>query len=329
MAYCFYLARLGSGAVSPNPKVGAILVYQDRIIGEGYHQKFGQAHAEVNAVESVKPEDRSLISHSSLYVSLEPCNHFGKTGPCTEFILKHKIPEVIFGTMDPNPVMSGKSIEWLKAKGLHVIGPILEHKAQILIQEYTCMIREHRPYVILKFAQSADFFIAKHNQTTKISTFAADMLVHRWRTEADAIIVGKNTVNMDNPKLTSRLWSGKNPVRILLGNWDRDVKVKLNAFNNEATSYTLSDLGLESGYSIQQLLARLFELKLGIALVEGGAKTIQSFYNSGLWDEARIITNTELKLQEGLKAPSIQGHLLNTNTLDKNTIYYIAKNKPY
>ncbi|HRG68964.1 MAG TPA: bifunctional diaminohydroxyphosphoribosylaminopyrimidine deaminase/5-amino-6-(5-phosphoribosylamino)uracil reductase RibD [Saprospiraceae bacterium] len=329
LSYCFYLARLGSGSVSPNPKVGAVLVYQDRIIGEGYHQQFGGPHAEVLAIDSVRPEDKHLISQSTLIVSLEPCNHYGKTGPCTEFILKNHIPELVFSTLDPNPLMSGKSINLLKANGVNTNGPYLEQDGQELIREYSCGIKNQRPYVILKFAQTADYFLGASDEQTKISSFASDICAHRWRAEADAIVVGKNTVLIDNPTLNSRHWNGKNPIRIVLARFGMEQRSHLNVFNLEAPSFDLSDLGLGECYTANQLLSKLYEKKIGIVLVEGGAKTLKFFYESGLWDEARIITNTELKIGKGISAPSIRGQLVKTVTLNKDTIHYIAKNSDY
>ncbi|MEI2695373.1 MAG: bifunctional diaminohydroxyphosphoribosylaminopyrimidine deaminase/5-amino-6-(5-phosphoribosylamino)uracil reductase RibD [Saprospiraceae bacterium] len=329
LAYCFYLAEQGSGSVSPNPKVGALLVYNERIIGEGYHQQFGKAHAELRAIESVKPEDVHLISKATLLVSLEPCNHYGKTGPCTELILKNKIPELVFSNFDPNPLMAGNSIRLLEQAGVKISGPLMEHEGHQVIREYVCNVTNQRPYVILKFAQTADYFLGKTNMRTKISSFASDLCVHRWRSEVDAIVIGKNTLEIDNPSLTTRHWAGKNPVRIVLARIAKNQRSKWNAFNNDATTYDLDDLGLKDAYSVDDLLAKLFELKLGIVLVEGGAQIFRFFHKSGIWDEARIITNKELKIGEGLAAPSIRGHLLKSITLDKDIIHYIAKNSQY
>lgn len=329
LAYCFYLAEQGSGSVSPNPKVGAVLVYDGRIIGEGYHQQFGKAHAEVRAIESVKPENVHLISKASLIVSLEPCNHFGKTGPCTDLILKNKIPELVFSNYDPNPLMAGKSIKLLEQAGVKISGPFMEPTGQQVIREYVCNVTNQRPYVILKFAQSADYFLGQNNIQTKISSFASDLCVHRWRSEVDAILVGKNTVEIDNPSLTTRLWSGKNPVRVVLARIAKDQRSKWNVFNKEASTFDLNDLGLNNSYSVEELLSKLFNLNLGIVMVEGGAQIIRFFYESGIWDEARVITNSELKIKDGIAAPSVQGHLIKSITLNKDIIHYIAKNKPY
>lgn len=329
LAYCFYLAEQGSGSVSPNPKVGALLVYDGRIIGEGYHQQYGKAHAELRAIESVKPEDAHLISKATLFVSLEPCNHFGKTGPCTELILKNKIPELVFSNYDPNPIMAGKSIRLLEQHGIKITGPLMEQEGHQVIREYMCTIKNQRPYIILKFAQTADYFLGKTNMRTKISSFASDLCVHRWRSEVDAIVVGRNTVEIDNPTLTTRHWSGKNPVRVVLARIAKDQRSKWNVFNKDAPTYDLDDLELKDSYSVDDLLAKLFERQLGIVMVEGGAQVLRFFYDSGLWDEARIITNSELKIGQGIPAPSIQGHLMKTITLNKDIIHYISKNSQY
>ncbi|MBK9721175.1 MAG: bifunctional diaminohydroxyphosphoribosylaminopyrimidine deaminase/5-amino-6-(5-phosphoribosylamino)uracil reductase RibD [Saprospiraceae bacterium] len=325
MRYCFYLAELGKGTVSPNPQVGSILVFKDRIIGEGYHKVYGGPHAEVNAIHAVHPKDLDLIPKSTLYVSLEPCNHYGKTGPCTDFIIKNKIEKLVFGAYDPNPKMAGKSIAYLKQQGLEVIGPVLERNGQNRIREFETNILYKRPYIILKFAQSADFFIGKTRQTVKISNSYSDLLVHKWRSETDGILVGSNTIKIDNPLLTTRFWPGKNPVRIVFGRFSASEKMDFNAFNKSTLSYDLNDLKFESDQNPETLLEKLIHLGIGTLLVEGGAKTIQYFYKSGFWDEARIITNTALYLKEGIEAPSIQGFLENSLILDKDVIHYITK----
>jgi diaminohydroxyphosphoribosylaminopyrimidine deaminase/5-amino-6-(5-phosphoribosylamino)uracil reductase len=326
LAYCLHLAKLGIGNVSPNPPVGAVLVHNQTIIGEGFHKKFGEPHAEVNAISNVTRDQHHLIKDSSLYVSLEPCNHFGKTGPCTEFILKNEIRTVVFGCYDPNPQMAGKSIQYLKSKGINIIGPILEKESKNIIREFTINKILHRPYIILKFAQSSDYFIGKKNERTKISSVTTDLLVHRWRSEVDAILVGTNTIRVDNPYLTNRLWTGKNPVRIAMGNFTLEEKKSLHIFNEDTTTICTSDM---KANDISSLVAAMYKRNIGILMIEGGAKTINTFYEAGLWDEARIITNSDLKLGTGIPSPSIRGNLEKSITLGKDVIYYMHKYQSY
>lgn len=323
MRYCLYLAELGKGQISPNPPVGSILLHQDKIIGEGFHKKYGEAHAEVNAFASVPENEFNLIRDSTLFVSLEPCMHHGKTPPCTELILKHQIKNLVFGCFDPNPLMSGKSISFLKQQGINVTGPILESECKDQIKEFTINITRKRPYIILKFAQSADFFIGKSNEKTKISNPYTDLLVHKWRSQADGILVGSHTIHTDNPYLTTRLWPGKNPIRIALGHFSTEDRLKLNFFNSEAESWIAQELVSGDSFNLSTLVEELYIRKIGILLVEGGTKTLQSFYVAGLWDEARIITNTELYLKDGIPAPGISGSLEKKFILEKDTIHYI------
>lgn len=325
--YCLHLSRQGLGKVSPNPPVGAVLVYNDRIIGEGYHKEFGGAHAEVNAIANVPDNKKHLIKDSCLIVSLEPCNHFGKTPPCTQLILKHEIKKLIFGCYDPNPKVSKTSIEFLKQQGIETIGPILEYECKKNIREFAINITKRRPYIILKFAQSADFFMGIEHRKIKISNSYTDVLTHKWRTQIDGILVGSQTIRVDNPELTSRLWPGKNPARIVLGQFSEQDKLNFNVFDDKAVTWSFSELVNESAFALKDLIHESYRRNIGILMVEGGPKTITSFYKEGLWDEARIITNTTLYLKKGISAPSIQGRLENKLILDKDVIHYIANNQ--
>ena len=322
--YCLHLAKLGVGSVSPNPPVGATLVLDTKIIGEGYHNKFGEAHAEVNAIASVADNQRHLIKDCCLFVSLEPCNHEGKTPPCTHFILKHQIKKIVFGCYDPNPAMSGKSIEFLNQHGVETIGPVLEKDCKHMIREFAINMTQNRPYIILKFAQSMNFMIGVANQKTKISNSTSDILVHKWRSQVDGILVGAKTILVDNPELTTRLWHGKNPIRIALGNFMDEEKKTLDIFNEKAITWNFPNKSLENANEIKNFLKELYHKNIGILMIEGGAKTLDLFYKADFWDEARIITNTTLKLQDGVLAPSIQGNLQNKMILDKDVIHYIA-----
>lgn len=327
MRHCFFLAKKGTGFVSPNPPVGALLVYQNKIIGEGYHKAYGEEHAEIAAIESVSPDQRHLIPESSLFVSLEPCNHYGKTPPCCQRILQEGIKNVYYSIEDPNPQMSGKSISWLRQNGIVVNGPILAAQGLDLIRGFYINISQNRPYVILKFAQSSDYYIGKDGRT-KISNRFSDRCVHKWRHEADGILIGKNTLTSDNPLLTTRLWPGKNPIRFLLGNISQDQKTSFNFFNGEARSYQLDDLNMNTHSSLLEILHSIFQKGVGHLLIEGGAQTLQSFLDTGLWDEARIITNQNLKLFSGKKAPCIKGFLEKKYILDSDIIHIIRKNRP-
>src|SRR5258706_3862500 len=250
MRRCLELATLGAGNVAPNPMVGAVLVYHGRIIGEGYHQKYGEAHAEPNSIASVKEEDRKLISQSTMYVSLEPCVHFGKTPPCADLIIKHKIPKVVIGCRDPFKEVNGRGIEKLKAAGVETEPGVLEKECKELNKRFFTFHTKHRPYIILKWAQTANGFIATSPQTPLqrrgafeesankrllISNEYSNRLVHKWRSEEAAILVGTNTALKDDPQLTTRLWTGNNPVRMVI---DMDLKLpsSLKLFDDEVST---------------------------------------------------------------------------------------------
>ncbi|MEI7471077.1 MAG: bifunctional diaminohydroxyphosphoribosylaminopyrimidine deaminase/5-amino-6-(5-phosphoribosylamino)uracil reductase RibD [Chitinophagaceae bacterium] len=322
MQRCLELASRGAGKVAPNPMVGAVLLYDDRIIGEGYHESYGQAHAEVNCIQSVHPLDQALIEKSTLYVSLEPCAHHGKTPPCTELIIRYKIPRVVIACNDPYQEVNGKGIELLKAAGVEVTVGVLESAAKILNQRFICCQEKKRPYIILKWAQSADGKIAANgNHRTYISNEYTNILVHRWRSEEAAILVGAGTAIMDNPALTVRAWKGNNPLRLLI---DRNLKTPASAqlldqsvptivFNSikESTSTNLRYcLIKETADFIPAMLEILMKEKIQSILVEGGAELLNAFIQKGLWEEARIITNTALEIGQGLAAPILKDAFL-------------------
>ena len=324
MRRCLELALKGSGTVAPNPLVGAVLVYQDRIIGEGWHQQFGGPHAEVNCLASVKGEDRTLIPYSTLYVSLEPCAHFGKTPPCADLIISQQIPEVVVGCRDPFEQVNGKGIEKLLAAGVRVslADTETERACLHLNRRFMTYHTRKRPYVIFKWAQTADGFISSGNEKRLfISNEVTNRLVHRWRSEEASILVGTNTALMDDPELTNRLWEGPSPVRLVL-----DMHLKLppglklfdqshttivfNGLRNEAEG-TLQFCKIEQGVNVPgQILSKLYDLKIQSVLIEGGAKLLQTFIDAGLWDEARIITNTSLTAGNGLAAPCLKDETL-------------------
>jgi len=318
MHRCLQLAKMGTGNVVPNPMVGAVVVYENEIIGEGYHQQYGQAHAEVNCINNVSEANQSLIEKSTLYVSLEPCAHFGKTPPCADLIIKNKIPNVVIACRDSYEEVDGKGIQKLQQAGVNVIVGILEKEALELNKRFFTFHRKQRPYIILKWAQSRDAKIARQDfSALKISNDITNRMVHKWRSEEAAILVGTNTALHDNPSLTTRLWKGNNPVRLVLDLQLKlplslhlfDGSVKTIVFNqvkheeeNGVTFYKLS-----SGEDIiSGLLNALYRLKIQSVLVEGGARLLQSFIDQNYWDEARVITNEQLIIEIGINAPELK-----------------------
>jgi diaminohydroxyphosphoribosylaminopyrimidine deaminase/5-amino-6-(5-phosphoribosylamino)uracil reductase len=320
MHRCLQLAELGAGDVAPNPMVGAVLVHNDVIIGEGYHKQYGEPHAEVNCINSVIKGKADLISKSVLYVSLEPCVHYGKTPPCTDLIIKNKIPKVVIGCKDVFEEVAGKGIEKLKTAGVEVITGILEKEAIELNKRFFTFHLKHRPYIILKWAQSLDGKISAFSKSvlherTFISNEYSNRLVHKWRSEEAAIIIGTNTALQDDPSLTTRLWKGKSPVRIVvdinLGLPSTlkivDKKIKTIIFNTikQQDEENLLYYKLESKNILEEIMSPLYKMNIQSVMVEGGAKLIQSFIDEGLWDEARIITNEHLVIGNGVNAPGL------------------------
>ncbi|MBL7796627.1 MAG: bifunctional diaminohydroxyphosphoribosylaminopyrimidine deaminase/5-amino-6-(5-phosphoribosylamino)uracil reductase RibD [Saprospiraceae bacterium] len=312
---CFQLARLGAGHVSPNPLVGAVLMHADRIIGEGWHRRYGEAHAEVNAVQAVAGADRHLIPHSTLFCNLEPCFHFGKTPPCVDLILKEKVSRVVVSNTDPNPLVAGQSIQKLRAAGVEVLAGILEAEGRYLNRAFFTWIEKKRPHIILKWAQSTDCYLGRQGERTAITGPLAQRLVHRRRSEADAILVGTTTALVDNPRLDNRLYFGKSPLRIAL-----DFAGKI-----PPTAHLLDDSRLtwiigpehsetyrktqflappETAGWIPWLIEKLTQEKHAILLVEGGANVLQQFLEAGLWDEILRLENPQF-LHRGVPAPAL------------------------
>lgn len=317
MHRCLELAALGAGKVAPNPMVGAVLVHDDRIIGEGWHRQYGGPHAEVNCIASVKEQDRALIASATLYVSLEPCAHFGKTPPCADFILKNHIPNVVVACRDPFKQVNGKGIEKLEAGGVQVITGILEEEAIELNRRFFTYHTQHRPYIILKWAQTADGFIdTGADERLLITNELSNRLVHQWRSEEAAILVGTNTALLDNPELTTRLWPGNNPVRLVI-DMDLRLPLSLKLFNGQVRTIVFNthkheETGLITYYQVthdvslvHQLLNAAVQLNLQSIMVEGGAKLLQSFIDEDCWDEVRVLENTTLNASKGLPAPTM------------------------
>lgn len=339
MTRCLELALLGAGHVAPNPMVGAVLVYADpgtgeeRIIGEGYHERYGQKHAESNCIDSVGEADRQLISASTLYVSLEPCAHFGKQPPCADLIIDKRIPRVVTGCRDPFPQVDGKGIERLRAAGVEVTVGVLEEACKTLNERFFTFHTRHRPYIVLKWAQSADGRIGGPGRR-QISNEYSNRLVHRWRAEEAAILVGTRTALLDDPELTVRLWTGPDPVRLVIDKELRlpgtlrifDGKVRTVVFNllkhdriGAVEYYQLAD----DSSVVQQIATALTQLRIQSVLVEGGARLLQTFADEGFWDEARVITANGLTIPEGLAAPVLKGATPDrTEELGGDTIRY-------
>ena len=323
MHRCLQLARLGAGSVALNPMVGAVLVHEDVIIGEGYHKKYGEAHAEVNCINNVAEENKGIITKSTLYVSLEPCVHYGKTPPCADLIIKNKIPKVVIGCRDVFEQVAGKGIEKLKDAGVEVITGILENESLELNKRFFTFHQKQRPYIILKWAQSLDGKIAASskpsNERTLISNEYSNRLVHKWRSEEAAIMIGTNTAIQDDPSLTTRLWEGKNPLRIVIDMNLRlhstlkvfDKKIKTFVFNKikHSEEENLIYYKLEPENILKTIMKALHAMNIQSVIIEGGATLLQSFINAGLWDEARIITNEQMLINDGIDAPRLKENL--------------------
>ena len=319
MRRCLQLARCGAGSTSPNPMVGAVIVCDGRIIGEGYHIRAGEPHAEVNAVNSVSDEDRPLLVRSTMYVTLEPCSHYGKTPPCCDLIIARGIPRVVIGTADPNVSVNGTGIERMRAAGIEVMVGVLEEECDRLNRAFFKSQIEKRPYVTLKWAQSADGFIdllRESGQAVKISSPVSQVAVHKLRAQNDAILVGRHTALLDNPSLDIRHGAGRAPLRLVI---DRNGSLpgSLKIFDGQLPTvvYTAVEIDGKFGNNVEQvvldfemsllpqILSHLHALKINSLLVEGGATLLQSFIDASLWDEARVEVNTSLCLGCGVAAP--------------------------
>jgi diaminohydroxyphosphoribosylaminopyrimidine deaminase/5-amino-6-(5-phosphoribosylamino)uracil reductase len=337
---CIELAKNGLGTTYPNPLVGSVIVYEGKIIGEGWHKKAGEPHAEVNAVNAVK--DKSLLKKATIYVSLEPCSHFGKTPPCCDLIIKNKIPNVVIGTVDPNVKVAGNGIKKLIEAGIHVTVGILEAECNELNKRFFTFHKKKRPYIILKWAESQDGFIApdeilrkSQNDNEKkpvwITNTYSRQLVHKWRSEEQAILVGTQTVIDDNPKLNVRDWAGNNPIRIVLDQNNRipndshitDNQAKTILFSKlktpvEKENCIFERIDFEQNIA-PQILEVLYQHQIQSVIIEGGRQTLQTFIDANLWDEARIFVGI-LSFKTGIKAPILikkpfQKYSIGTNEL--------------
>lgn len=316
MQRCLTLAAKGLGNTYPNPMVGAVVVCHGEIIGEGWHHKAGEAHAEVHAIQAVR--DKSKLSHSTLVVSLEPCSHYGKTPPCSKLIVESGIRHVVIGMMDPFEAVHGRGIQHLKDSGVKVEIGVLESECKLLNKRFLSAVEKKRPYIVLKWAQSEDGFIAPNNQIKGqphwITEPPARQLVHKWRAEEQAILVGRKTVEMDNPSLDVRLWSGNAPTRLII---DPSCSINPNTLKTNNTTYIYNNVKETrqknivhiridfKGKPLLQIMKHLFESRVHSVLVEGGTQTLQHFIDAELWDEARVLTGAK-KMKNGLQAPKLK-----------------------
>jgi len=330
MRRCFELAGKGLGNVAPNPLVGAVIVHNGKIIGEGYHRKYGEPHAEANAVASV--ENQELLKESTLYVNLEPCSHYGKNPPCAELIIRKQIPKVVIANKDPFPEVSGRGINMMREAGIEVIEDFLAEEGWTLNRRFFTFHTKKRPYIILKWAQTVNGFmdITRESPETpalRISNKITSMLVHKLRAEESTILVGTKTALLDNPELTVRNWRGKNPVRVLI---DKDLQVPLNfrIYNEKSSTIIFTKKAPENisyqhieyievpfdgageTLNLEILLEKLYERNLQSLIVEGGSRLLSSFIQSGIWDEMQVETASTLTIPDGVPAPRISGHCI-------------------
>ena len=327
---CIELAQKATGKTYPNPLVGAVIVHNGKIIGEGFHQKAGEPHAEINAINSVKNPE--LLPESTIYVSLEPCAHFGKTPPCSFKLREIGFKKVVIGAMDSHDKVNGKGKKILMDAGIETLSGILENKCRELNKRFFTFHEKKRPFIILKWAESNDGFIDKNFQPTKISNELASQLVHQIRSEEHAILVGTQTALTDNPSLTTRLVEGRNPVRILI-DFDLKVPQDFKIYNDEAPTLVFNQekeadegnikfIKISKENFLEELMQKLFENQIQSVLVEGGSRTLQTFINANLWDETIIIKNENLILENGTKAPNFEGNLTEEKIFRDNKVSF-------
>ena len=317
---CINIAKNGIGSTAPNPMVGCVIVYNHKIIGEGFTSPYGGAHAEVNAINSVK--DKSLLKKATLYVTLEPCSHFGKTPPCSNLIIEHGIKNVVIGCLDDNKNVAGQGIAKLNEAGCNVIVGVLEEACKEHHKRFFTFHNKQRPYIILKWAETANGLIAplhkKEKQPVWITNQYSRQLVHKWRAEEHAILVGANTILEDNPSLTTRDWQGKHPIRVVLDKHDKLSK-EFKVFDNKSDTIVINET------AAKDICNSLFEANINSVIIEGGAKTLKLFIDSGFWDEARVFIG-ESFFKEGIAAPKITGQLISKQQILNDTLKIYANN---
>ena len=318
---CIEIAKNGLGTTRPNPMVGCVIVHNNLIISEGFTSAYGGNHAEVNAINAVK--DKTILKEAILYVTLEPCSHFGKTPPCSDLIIKYQIPTVVIGCVDDNIQVAGKGIEKLKNAGCNVIVGVLEDVCKNHHKRFFTFHNKKRPYIILKWAETTDGFIAPEIRNEQkpvwITNEYSRQLVHKWRAEEQAILVGANTALQDNPSLTVRDWTGQNPTRIVI---DKSLNLpsNFNVFNDAAKTISISENDIDFSDNLaKQICNILHQSNINSVIVEGGAKTLQAFINENLWDEARVFTS-KVSFQSGVKAPTFKGRLISEVAILDDTL---------
>ncbi len=314
MRRALQLAKQSQGHVSPNPMVGCVIVHEGEIIGEGYHQQVGGPHAEVNAVNNVK--DHTLLPESTMYVTLEPCSHFGKTPPCADLIVDKNFKKVVIAAGDPNPEVNGRGIERIRAAGIEVQTGVLDKESSWLNKRFNTFHQKKRPYIVLKWAQTSDGFMARENGDSKwISNGYSRQLVHKWRSEETSILVGKNTVERDDPELNVRSWSGDNPVKIVIDSGLKIDQTKFKLFNEDLVLVfnqvkndrlgVVEMIKLDKDRFLLSMMDELYARKIQSVFVEGGSYTLSKLIEIGLWDEARVFKGT-IDFQQGIPAPEIK-----------------------
>ena len=312
MHRCLQLAALGLGQTSPNPMVGAVIVHHDTIVGEGYHHRCGEAHAEINAINSLK--EKALLKECTLYVNLEPCSHFGKTPPCADAIIRYGIPKVVIGSIDYHDKVNGAGVRKLREAGVEVVENVCREECEELNKRFFTFHRKHRPYIILKWAQTRDGYMDIDRSDSSTTTYwitnpALKVLVHKWRSEEDAILVGYRTMLNDQPQLTTREYSGKNPQRFVMQRGEEIIS---------SLPYTpLPD-------DTKEAVEKLYDLNIQSVIIEGGKKTLEKFMEADLWDEARILVGNQT-WGKGLCAPELPGIPEKTVNIDNNLLMYVRR----
>jgi diaminohydroxyphosphoribosylaminopyrimidine deaminase/5-amino-6-(5-phosphoribosylamino)uracil reductase len=318
---CIQIGKLALGTARPNPNVGCVIVNNHVIIGEGFTSPYGGSHAEVNAINSVK--DITLLKNSTLYVTLEPCSHFGKTPPCSDLIIKHGIPNVVIGCLDDNPEVAGKGIEKLKNAGVNVILGVNEGQCKLHHRRFFTFQIKKRPYIILKWAQTSDGFIAPVSKAESkpvwITNKSSRQLAHKWRTEEQAILVGAQTVIDDNPSLTVRDWTGNNPIRVVIDK-NESLEKSFQIFDESAKTMLISKNNVDFTQNIaKQISSFLYKENINSVIIEGGKKTLQSFIDEELWDEARVFQGATT-FKNGLSAPVFNGKHISETTIEDDVL---------